>query len=116
MLAMTYWSAKIHVRAGGFTFAGSPFVFSSRRRHTIFDCDWSSDVCSSDLLLDLLDLRVVGDDARERLAVGAPGLLEAGARLLVHLGVALDLLEAVEDELRLRVELQIGRASGRGRE
>src|SRR6266478_2228515 len=25
------------------------FVFSSRRRHTRFDCDWSSDVCSSDL-------------------------------------------------------------------
>src|SRR5205085_8450120 len=24
--------------------------FSSRRRHTRFDCDWSSDVCSSDLL------------------------------------------------------------------
>src|SRR3990167_2582284 len=23
--------------------------FSSRRRHTKFDCDWSSDVCSSDL-------------------------------------------------------------------
>src|SRR2546427_6082776 len=23
--------------------------FSSRRRHTRFDCDWSSDVCSSDL-------------------------------------------------------------------
>src|SRR2546427_7841883 len=22
--------------------------FSSRRRHTRFDCDWSSDVCSSD--------------------------------------------------------------------
>src|SRR2546430_13755795 len=27
------------------------FFFSSRRRHTRFDCDWSSDVCSSDLLL-----------------------------------------------------------------
>src|SRR5256886_11403185 len=26
------------------------FFFSSRRRHTIFDCDWSSDVCSSDLI------------------------------------------------------------------
>src|SRR2546430_11462485 len=26
-----------------------PFCFSSRRRHTRFDCDWSSDVCSSDL-------------------------------------------------------------------
>src|SRR6266478_7477300 len=25
------------------------FFFSSRRRHTRFDCDWSSDVCSSDL-------------------------------------------------------------------
>src|SRR2546430_12703161 len=25
------------------------FLFSSRRRHTRFDCDWSSDVCSSDL-------------------------------------------------------------------
>src|SRR5256886_8373388 len=26
------------------------FFFSSRRRHTRFDCDWSSDVCSCDLL------------------------------------------------------------------
>src|SRR5256886_12916136 len=28
---------------------GCCFFFSSRRRHTRFDCDWSSDVCSSDL-------------------------------------------------------------------
>src|SRR2546430_16391650 len=28
---------------------GEFFFFSSRRRHTRFDCDWSSDVCSSDL-------------------------------------------------------------------
>src|SRR2546430_11580316 len=28
----------------------SEFFFSSRRRHTRFDCDWSSDVCSSDLV------------------------------------------------------------------
>src|SRR5688572_23391508 len=34
------------------------FFFSSRRRHTRFDCDWSSDVCSSDL----------GLGARERFA------------------------------------------------
>src|SRR5256886_9776356 len=26
------------------------FFFSSRRRHTRFDCDWSSDVCSPDLI------------------------------------------------------------------
>src|SRR5207237_5896398 len=27
------------------------FFFSSRRRHTRFKCDWSSDVCSSDLFI-----------------------------------------------------------------
>src|SRR2546430_6947391 len=31
------------------TFISFVFFFSSRRRHTRFDCDWSSDVCSSDL-------------------------------------------------------------------
>src|SRR5260370_14723394 len=29
------------------------FFFSSRRRHTRFKCDWSSDVCSSDLFVKL---------------------------------------------------------------
>src|SRR5690242_21051658 len=28
---------------------GRVFFFSSRRRHTRLTCDWSSDVCSSDL-------------------------------------------------------------------
>src|SRR5256886_12020294 len=42
---------------------GSIFFFSSRRRHTRFDCDWSSDVCSSDLpsrcpVVDVLDRRL----------------------------------------------------------
>src|SRR2546430_7283609 len=32
----------------------SIFFFSSRRRHTRFDCDWSSDVCSSDLTSGIL--------------------------------------------------------------
>src|SRR2546427_4344432 len=36
-----------HVVAGGSS--DRVFFFSSRRRHTRFDCDWSSDVCSSDL-------------------------------------------------------------------
>src|SRR2546427_11344030 len=31
-------------------FSSFCFFFSSRRRHTRFDCDWSSDVCSSDLM------------------------------------------------------------------
>src|SRR5260221_639166 len=32
------------------------FFFSSRRRHTISLCDWSSDVCSSDLITRVKDL------------------------------------------------------------
>src|SRR3972149_11321525 len=33
------------------------FFFSSRRRHARFDGDWSSDVCSSDLVDTIVDLR-----------------------------------------------------------
>src|SRR2546430_1691518 len=40
------------------------FFFSSRRRHTRFDCDWSSDVCSSDLT----SLRA--DNVRRAIAAG----------------------------------------------
>src|SRR2546430_4736691 len=36
------------------------FFFSSRRRHTRFDCDWSSDVCSSDLIEVETDKAVMG--------------------------------------------------------
>src|SRR5439155_5293132 len=44
------------------------FIFSSRRRHTRWPRDWSSDVCSSDLAIDslakaLADVRE-GDEAR----------------------------------------------------
>src|SRR2546427_8996013 len=35
------------------------FFFSSRRRHTRFDCDWSSDVCSSDLVATAADLLAI---------------------------------------------------------
>src|SRR2546430_3809321 len=34
------------------------FFFSSRRRHTRFDCDWSSDVCSSDLDANVIEKAV----------------------------------------------------------
>src|SRR5689334_24093359 len=38
------------------------FFFSSRRRHTRWNCDWSSDVCSSDLARDcwMQSERIVG--------------------------------------------------------
>src|SRR5882762_8583188 len=42
------------------------FFFSSRRRHTRFKCDWSSDVCSSDL-----------DDVRVPSSCGFQGNSEA---------------------------------------
>src|SRR5260370_8601308 len=35
------------------------FFFSSRRRHTRFKCDWSSDVCSSDLHFDERTRRIL---------------------------------------------------------
>src|SRR2546430_4062379 len=45
--ALSVWSA--HEITKGALLRGRNFFFSSRRRHTIFGCDWSSDVCSSDL-------------------------------------------------------------------
>src|SRR6266481_8416457 len=36
------------------------FFFSSRRRHTRWNCDWSSDVCSSDLEERLVALCHIG--------------------------------------------------------
>src|SRR5438132_1508219 len=39
------------------TARGLDFFFSSRRRHTRSLCDWSSDVCSSDLPVSLSSLR-----------------------------------------------------------
>src|SRR5260370_6049537 len=40
------------------------FFFSSRRRHTRFKCDWSSDVCSSDLAVGQCGGRHCGNEAR----------------------------------------------------
>src|SRR2546430_10842414 len=47
MLSVT----EINTSRGRFVPLDECFFFSSRRRHTRFDCDWSSDVCSSDLWL-----------------------------------------------------------------
>src|SRR5256886_6826658 len=53
-LLYTMWSLVCNVGCYSYMFCvticvGFFFFFSSRRRHTRFDCDWSSDVCSSDL-------------------------------------------------------------------
>src|SRR5260370_901759 len=46
------------------------FFFSSRRRHTRFKCDWSSDVCSSDLYTAEALKEPTARAAAERLFVG----------------------------------------------
>src|SRR2546427_926099 len=55
------------------------FFFSSRRRHTRFDCDWSSDVCSSDLL----------DAARRyaQIAPAAPHAQHMPSHIFIRLGL-----------------------------
>src|SRR5690606_39288356 len=83
------------------------FFFSSRRRHTRFSRDWSSDVCSSDLVVDD-DLRLAGDGGGVGLDVVAEllaGLADIELRVVVdgldEAVIALDgrvVLEDVEDE------------------
>src|SRR2546430_10064312 len=52
------------------------FFFSSRRRHTRFDCDWSSDVCSSDLCsglkteTEVFELQEGGENSLVRKLIG----------------------------------------------
>src|SRR6266480_5198205 len=45
------------------------FFFSSRRRHTRLTCDWSSDVCSSDLG-GLMDTTVTSTPGEQRTSSG----------------------------------------------
>src|SRR5438445_9054077 len=59
------------------------FFFSSRRRHTRYWRDWSSDVCSSDL--DLLAL----DDALTRLAAEDAPAAEV-VKLRVYAGLSVE--------------------------
>src|SRR3989440_8241380 len=55
------------------------FFFSSRRRHTRSDRDWSSDVCSSDLLH--LEATYYDKDSRDALvAVPIAGSVGQGAK------------------------------------
>src|SRR2546427_188293 len=67
--------------------------FSSRRRHTRFDCDWSSDVCSSDLGV---------SDAHA--PVDAAGIAEYGPYCGRRVGrrlVPADLSHRAEDRVRM---------------
>src|SRR5256886_6028891 len=60
--------------------SSSFFFFSSRRRHTRFDCDWSSDVCSSDLS----SSGCVCHGSGRRFGDGQTGVAQAQIALLAH--------------------------------
>src|SRR5207237_1740012 len=90
------------------------FFFSSRRRHTRFKCDWSSDVCSSDLGVKRIEAgfpRVSEDDRRAVELVAGAGLdaevwgfsraVPADLELLVELGVEASVIESPISDLKL---------------
>src|SRR5256885_5463208 len=74
------------------------FFFSSRRRHTRLQGDWSSDVCSSDLSESYLDFRGRGYGG----TVGA-GLAGEAQHAFAD-DVLLDLGRTGEDRARARAE------------
>src|SRR2546427_13042158 len=95
------------------------FFFSSRRRHTRFDCDWSSDVCSSDLrresarpLLEMLgvapDVPVITRDQVEHAKPDPDLFLAAAAQLDVPADEAVVVGDSVWDLLAARRARALG--------
>src|SRR5438309_2266091 len=64
------------------------FFFSSRRRHTRWNCDWSSDVCSSDL--GGVEFIAVNTDAQALVAVDSDLKIQIGAESTRGLGAGAD--------------------------
>src|SRR5947207_14621192 len=78
------------------------FFFSGRRRHTRSLCDWSSDVCSSDLYHAMVTGQLAGQTAADALArgqCGAAGLAAYEARWRREIG------RELADSLRIQRRL-----------
>src|SRR5205807_5823759 len=88
------------------------FFFSSRRRHTRLQGDWSSDVCSSDLRVGGAVIRQQFPDCRARLL--PTGRLVEGERGAVGGDDGREALARHAERVRQFV-LKIGRASCRER-
>src|SRR5256886_10551838 len=80
------------------------FFFSSRRRHTRFDCDWSSDVCSSDLVTAGVDFQRQRDD---RLNFGNTGGKPDTVRRLDQLEHVTEVGPFVQSALQLTSQLSV---------
>src|SRR5689334_24253273 len=88
------------------------FFFSSRRRHTRWNCDWSSDVCSSDLEEGPPDRGALGGDLRRPRPAHRP----AAETPRLEAGVGDELLGGnIGDDKIANVIAEIGRASCRER-
>src|SRR5690606_39607811 len=67
------------------------FFFSSRRRHTRFSRDWSSDVCSSDLICDASSKITSSNSAwsADRYwAIESGDIIRQGARVVTTSGIS----------------------------
>src|SRR5699024_11892210 len=87
------------------------FVFSSRRRHTRSKRDWSSDVCSSDLIFE------------KEIEFNPMMLTTSGVRISSSLGYEPDIFEAtvkmiesgqIDPSLMITEEIELDRSEERG--
>src|SRR5256886_3957226 len=86
------------------------FFFSSRRRHTRFDCDWSSDVCSSDLLAQGDELHPVQAAFHESHALQC-GFCTAGM-VMATVSLLDEIPSPTERDVRLGLEGNLCRCTG----
>src|SRR5256886_17314628 len=104
------------------------FFFSSRRRHTRFDCDWSSDVCSSDLAVTLTpadsgtirSFKVCGDLKCDSVPTVRAVLMKIGRHIAIYVdsaapqpGLTQSDLDAIRDVIDNRLYVVDTLAFGR---
>src|SRR5207237_7530114 len=97
------------------------FFFSSRRRHTRFKCDWSSDVCSSDLRaarysLSVIDAAELGFDRNNLLLVtiSSTGAAATPAANIALLDRMLDAVRGVPGVTSRSEERRVGKGCESG--
>src|SRR2546429_3107848 len=86
------------------------FFFSSRRRHTRCSRDWSSDVCSSDLVEGDLLQQEVKPELTRRFGYSSPMAVPTLEKITLNMGIG----EAKQNTQMLEAA-KIGRASCRER-
>src|SRR5690606_41021973 len=91
------------------------FLFSSRRRHTRFSRDWSSDVCSSDLLATELEAAEAASPPDATKVAGLKALIQQTDAEYTRVQKAVSESPAFRTAIAATIGNQIGRASCRGR-